>query len=96
MSVAYLLGSSTVLRAGTGIFHQRVDLSTVREVARFDPPQTLLLISNPSYPDPFQSGFPREFPASSRVRADDLAAPYTWNGELFLLTSPFIDPLVGS
>jgi hypothetical protein len=87
---AYALGVDTVLRGGTGIFHQRLDQDQTRNLLRFNGAlQQTLTISNPSYPDPFLSGSGGTIsvPSSRRLHADDLAAPYTWNNEVSIETS---------
>ena len=78
VGVAYALGDSTVLRAGAGIFHVRLDNWVIREMLRLDGTrQYEVIINNPSYPDPFQSGDVTIVPPTSRrVFAPDLAAPY--------------------
>ena len=89
---AYSLGTNIVLRGGTGIFHQRLDTSAVSNLLRYDGTRQIrTIISNPVWPDPFLDGgvkIPHD-PQSSeiRVRADDLAAPYTWHSEISVETS---------
>ena len=92
--LAYSIGSNTVLRGGTGIFHQRLDLDVVNNLVRFDGTgQRALVISNPSF---FNPSFVPDFVDGStgevtdeevRVRADELTAPYTWNSEATIETS---------
>jgi len=87
---AYALGADTVVRGGGGIFHQRLDQNAIRDLLRFDGTrQQTLIISNPSYPDPFASngGGTVSVPSSRRVHADDLVAPYTWQNEVSIETS---------
>jgi hypothetical protein len=86
---AYSLGGNTVLRGGTGIFHQELDFNFVTETTRFDGSrQVAIEIINPSYPDPFMSGDASVVPPSSVVvAAPELAAPYTWHSELSVETS---------
>ena len=81
IGAAYALGNSTVVRAGGGVFHQRLDNWVVREVLRLDGKrQYEIVVNNPSYPDPFQSGDVTIVPpASRRVWADKLYAPYSVN-----------------
>ncbi|MBI4520032.1 MAG: hypothetical protein HY701_04295 [Gemmatimonadetes bacterium] len=83
-SVAYALGSSTVVRAGLGIFHSRVGIGIENTLARLDGARQFeIVVTNPSYPDPFQSGDAIIVPPSSRrVRAQDLAAPYDVNSSV--------------
>ena len=91
LGFAYSIGSSTVIRGGSGIFHQRLRRGTVGQLIQFDGTrQRSLTIRNPSYPDPFlgEDGETTiDVPSSIRVRADDLAAPYTWNFEVSIETS---------
>ena len=86
---AYHLGGTTVIRGGSGIFHDRVPLFALQSVLRFDGErQRTLTIRSPSYPDAFQSGERRvSVPSSIRIRSDDLAAPYSWNSEFSVETS---------
>ena len=86
---AYAIGSNTVLRGGTGTFHQRLELDVVNNLVRFDGTgQRALAIRNPSYPDPFLNGSQGDITDEEvRVRADELTTPYTWNSEATIETS---------
>ncbi len=87
---AYSLGRSTVIRGGSGIFHQRFNLFQVKELVRLDGTrQRTLTIRNPSYPDPFFTGEGEvvSVPSSVSVGAEDLVAPYTWNNEASIETT---------
>jgi hypothetical protein len=86
LGFAYHFGGSTVLRGGTGIFHQRIPIWNFQDIVRLDgTSQTTLIIQNPSYPNPLLSGDRTvRLPSSVRVLADDLATPYSWNSELTL------------
>ena len=87
---AYSIGRSTVIRGGTGTFHQRFNLFAVRELIRLDgTKQRTLTINDPSYPDPFvdSDGGEISVPSSGSVAAEDLAAPYTWNNQLSIETT---------
>jgi len=81
VGAAYAVGSSTVVRAGAGLFHRRLENWVVREVKRLDGiSQREILVSRPSYPDPFRSGEATLVPpASRRLFAEDLVAPYNVN-----------------
>ncbi len=81
IGIAFAIGKSTVVRAGAGTFHLRLDNWVVREVLRLDGTrQYEIVINNPSYPDPFQFGDVTVVPpASRRVWADRLEAPYSLN-----------------
>lgn len=84
-SVAYAVGSSTVIRAGIGVFHMRVEDWINRELQRLNGQQQYeIVINNPSYPDPFQSGnlAAPPPPPSRRVLAEDFVAPYSVNSAL--------------
>src|SRR6185369_10590399 len=49
---AYHFGGSTVLRGGSGVFHQRFGIFELQDLLRFDGlRQRSLIIRNPSYPD---------------------------------------------
>ena len=87
---AYSIGRSTVIRGGTGTFHQRFNLFAVRELIRLDGTrQRTLRINDPSFPDPFTNsdGGEVSVPSSVSVSAEDLAAPYTWNNQLSVETT---------
>lgn len=81
VSAAYAIGNSTVVRAGLGLFHVRLDNWVIREMLRLDGTrQEEILISNPSYPDPFQSGNVTILPpATLRVFDNDLVTPVYGN-----------------
>ena len=96
---AYHFGGTTVLRAGSGIFHQSVPIFLLQDQLRFDGQrQRTLIIRNPSYPDPELEGEQEvRLPSSVRVRSEDLAAAYTWHSEASLETTlPFGTVLTGS
>jgi hypothetical protein len=78
VGMAYAIDNSTVVRAGAGVFHVRLDNWIIREMLRLDGTrQQEILISNPSYPDPYQSGNVTVVPPSSRRVFDDgLVTPY--------------------
>ena len=73
---AYALSDSTVLRGGVGLFHNRLNTNTVKRLLRLDGTrQQELVVTNPSYPNPFLSGTTEVIPPSSiRVRSPDLEA----------------------
>jgi hypothetical protein len=81
IGVAYALGKSTVVRAGAGLFHLRMDNWVVLEVDRLDGKrQYEVVVDKPSYPNPFQSGDVTVVPsASRRVWAEKILAPYNLN-----------------
>jgi len=91
LGFAYQLGSNTVLRGGTGTFHQRVQFFLVTDIIRNDGTnQRIFEISEaPFTTNPLQGSNDEEFlvPTSVRVRAPEMTAPYTWNNELSIETS---------
>jgi hypothetical protein len=86
LGFAYHFGGSTVMRGGTGIFHQRIRIWNFQDILRLDGNrQRTLIIRNPSYPDPQLSGdLTVRIPSSVRTLGDNLAAPYSWNSEVTL------------
>ena len=77
IGVAYGLGPATVIRAGAGVFHQRLLFDIIESTRRLDGVQQYeLIIDNPSYPDPAQSGSIRTTFPSVRVIDTQLATPY--------------------
>jgi hypothetical protein len=76
--VAYAIGHSTVIRGGAGIYYSRLDNWIVETQRRYDGTrQTQTVISNPSYPNPFQSGDVSIIPPSSvRITDPGIVAPY--------------------
>jgi len=96
---AYHFGGSTVLRGGSGIFHERFGIFELQDLLRFDGQrQRSLIIRNPSYPDPFLAGQSSiRVPSSIRVASPELTTPYTWHTETSLETkTPFGLVLTGS
>lgn len=81
VSFAYALGRSTVVRGGVGVFHSRIQNGVEFDLLRLDGTrQSEIVVENPGYPNPFETGpgVPAP-PESRRVRADDLGAPYEVN-----------------
>ena len=78
LNFAYAIGSSTVLRGGAGIFHTRFPVAGFEELARFDGTRQFgLRVSEPGWPDPFQSGDAEIVPPPSRyVATADLTTGY--------------------
>lgn len=92
VGLAYHLGGTTVIRGGSGIYHDTVPVFLLQDAIRFDGErQQTLTIRNPSYPDPFQEGDQTiDVPSSVRVIDDDIAAPYSWHNEWSIETTlPF-------
>ena len=76
LGYAYALSDSTVLRGGVGLFHNRLWSNNVKQLRRLDGTQQQeLVVTDPSYPDPFLSGTAERPPSSIRVRAPDLGSP---------------------
>jgi hypothetical protein len=99
MGFAYALGNSTVIRGGTGIFHQRLSHWEFRRVLQEDGTrQHRIRISDPGWPDPYQAGDLKAIPPRSRsVLAPDFLSGYYFSslisveqslpGNLFLTAS---------
>jgi hypothetical protein len=82
MGFAYAPRKATVVRAGIGTFHQRVPMNLIEGYTRRDGiHQDELVIDNPSFPNPFQSGAIRN--PSVRVIDPRMVAPYNF---VFLLS----------
>ena len=99
LGFAYHFGGSTVLRGGTGLYHRRLQVFEVQDLLRFEGQrQVSVIVRNPSFTDPFQSGtLSVRIPSSVNVRSPDLANPYSWNSEATLETRlPFGLALTGS
>ena len=73
---AYAVSDSTVLRGGVGLFHNRLSSNNVERLLRLDGTrQQEIVVTNPSYPNPFLSGTTELIPPSSvRVRSPSLEA----------------------
>ncbi len=86
ISVAYVLGTATVVRAGAGLYHDRIGSGVETTLARFDGTrQREIVVIGPSYPDPYRAGDVTIVPpASRRVRAEDLRAPRYVNSSVQL------------
>jgi len=84
LSWAYALGNATVIRGGVGVYHSGISSSVEQNLLRLDGTrQHEIVINDPCYPDPFACGGGTVVPpASRRVRADDLAAPYQINSSV--------------
>jgi hypothetical protein len=78
LGIAWAIGQASVIRAGVGIFHQRIPLNLIEAQQRLDGSrQSEIFINDPSYPDPFASaGTVAEFRPSTRFLDPDLASPY--------------------
>src|SRR5439155_15269214 len=76
LGIAYALGRASVLPAGVGSFHQRINNQVLGDQLRQDGVhQYEIILDNPSYPDPFIAGTLR-YPPSIRVTDPKLADPY--------------------
>ena len=77
LSLAYALGQGTVIRAGGGVYYNGIGLGLFETQKRLDgKTQYEIVIDNPSYPDPLQSGSVRSTTPSIRVTDAGLAQPY--------------------
>ncbi|MBI4474646.1 MAG: TonB-dependent receptor [Acidobacteria bacterium] len=76
---AFKVNNNTILRGGGGLYHQRFNIGQTETLLRADGDrQQQYVVRTPSYPDPFLSGTVTMIPPSSiRIKAEDLAAPYT-------------------
>jgi hypothetical protein len=86
LGYAYAVSNSTVLRGGVGLFHNRLSSNNVKQLLRLDGArQQELVVTNPSYPNPFLSGVTELIPPSSiRVRAPDLGSRSTFRSQVSL------------
>ncbi len=79
IGIAYAIGRATVIRAGAGIFHQRIGHFQIADHLKQSPdrdyPQYEIIIDNPSYPDPFIAGTLRNRP-SVKVIDPKFSSPY--------------------
>jgi len=78
LGLAYALGNSTVVRGGTGVFHQRLSYWEFRRILQEDGArQHRIRISDPGWPDPYQAGDVETIPPRSRrVLAPDFLSGY--------------------
>jgi Carboxypeptidase regulatory-like domain/TonB dependent receptor-like, beta-barrel len=86
LAFAYAPGDQkTVLRGGGGIFYDHLPESAIRRASLFDGARIReLVISNPSFPDPFLAG-QTQLPPPSVVRiAHDLQSPYLFQASFSL------------
>jgi hypothetical protein len=83
---SYALGHSIVIRGGAGMYYARLQNWMVEIQKRYDGTrQSQTVISNPSYPDPFQSGNVTVVPPTSvRVTDAHIVAPYEMISSLSL------------
>ena len=73
---AYAVGPSSVIRAGAGLFHGRVELQVVETQRRLDGTRQFeLIVDRASYPDPFQAGTIRNTLPSVQVLDSNLDTP---------------------
>jgi hypothetical protein len=77
LGFAYALGPATVIRGGGGVFHLGMPITIVEDQRRLDGTRQFeLVIDNPSYPDPFQSGTIRNTRPSIRLMDRNVRSPY--------------------
>src|SRR5437016_1950707 len=85
MGFAYQLTKTMALRGGLGTFHQRLDQQIVEGLFRLDGTrQQQIIISHPTFPDPFVNGGIALVPISIRTRATGLVTPYTTDSSISL------------
>ena len=73
---AYAVSPSSVIRAGAGLFHNRLSLNVVENQMRLDGTRQFeLIIDRASYPDPFQKGTIRNTLPSVQVLDPNLDVP---------------------
>ncbi len=83
LGLAYALGRATVMRSGFGIFYNSFDIDLVEGQRRLDGTRQFeIVIDDPSYPDPFQSGTVQNLLPSVRITDPTLSAPYLTVGML--------------
>jgi hypothetical protein len=76
VGLAYAVGQSSVIRAGAGIFHNRLSIQVIEEQRRLDGTRQFeLIIDRPSYPDPFQAGTVRNTLPSVQILDPGLDVP---------------------
>ncbi len=76
LAAAFAIGGSTVIRAGTGLFHHRVQDGVRNNLLRLDGNhQYEILVDNPGWPDPFASGTLNAL-STVRVKDREMVAPY--------------------
>jgi hypothetical protein len=76
VSFAYAVGQASVVRAGAGLFHNRVGMQVIEEQRRLDGTrQVEIIVDNPSYPDPFETGTIRNTLTSVQVLDPQLDVP---------------------
>jgi len=78
LNIAYAAGSSTVIRAGIGTIHEPWTIRDQKRLLRFDGQRQFgLRVSEPGWPDPFQSGNVETIPPGSRrIATFDMRTPY--------------------
>ena len=78
LNIAYAAGSSTVIRAGIGTIHEPWTIRDQKRLLRFDGQRQFgLRVSQPGWPDPFQSGDIVTIPPRSRrIATSDMRTPY--------------------
>lgn len=74
VGIAYGIGRGTVIRAGAGIFHQRLPLDLLADQRRLSDLQHEIIVDKPLYPVALQSGTTRN--PSVRITDPHLVTPY--------------------
>ena len=79
---AYSLGPATVVRGGSGLFHNEFFVNQTAAAKRLNGEfLRTFIIKNPSYPNPAEGGELDDQTPSIRRIFEDLAAPYNWISE---------------
>ena len=98
LGFAYALGQATVIRSGIAVFYNGLGIDLVEGQRRLDGTRQFeIVIDDPSYPDPFESGTVQNLLPSVRVTDRKLSTPYVSAGiisiERTFLTNLFLSAL---
>ena len=98
LGLAYALGPATVIRSSIGVFYNGLGIDLVEGQRRLDGTRQFeIVIDDPSYPDPLQSGTVQNLLPSVRVTDRKLSTPYVSAGiisiERTFLTNLFLSAL---
>ena len=94
LGLAYALGRATVIRSSVGVFYNSLRIDLVEDQRRLDGTRQFeIVIKDPSYPVPFQSGTVQNLLPSVRVTDPTLSAPYSSAG-IFSIERTFLTNLL--
>jgi Carboxypeptidase regulatory-like domain len=80
VSMSYQLNKTTVIRLGAGTFHQTFGIQNYLQLQQLNGAnQKQIVITNPSYPNPFTTGTAQTLPVTVRTVSPDLVSSYTSN-----------------